>query len=382
MRLLDRYVLRNFLEPFFICFFGFVAIWLVFDLQSNFADFLEAHVSMKSIARFYLSQLPFIAVLSMPIGILLALLFSLSRMSRHNEIISMVTAGCSIPRIILPLMVVGLVGTIVSYELNRELGPHAEAMKKRLLEQMSHSKKGNEHLDLESVLFRDRVNNRTWYVRRMQIDSPKLDGVHITQQDAAGKITTKWQAQRAEFVARNNSWMLMRGKRIDYDESGQEVDSDTFLNEMRVVTDWSETPWRIASSQMEAQNMSISELRDYLKYNSDFPKLQLAPFRTNLADRMALPWSCFIVIFIASPLGIVFSRRGVLAGVATSIFIFFGLILFRSLFLALGKGGRIEPFTAAWLPNVIFFVVGLFLLYIRTTGRELPKFRLKFRKAV
>ncbi|RZA04980.1 MAG: LptF/LptG family permease [Moraxellaceae bacterium] len=123
-----------------------------------------------------------------------------------------------------------------------------------------------------------------------------------------------------------------------------------------------------------AQYLSVPELREYLRYNGDFPPKQLAPYRTNLADRLAFPWSCFVVVFIAAPLGIVFSRRGVLAGVASSLFIFFIMILLRHLFLALGKGGRIDPFMAAWLPNVFFFGVGLVLLYLRSANRELPKF--------
>jgi lipopolysaccharide export LptBFGC system permease protein LptF len=139
------------------------------------------------------------------------------------------------------------------------------------------------------------------------------------------------------------------------------------------VQGWTETPWRIASSQLEAQNLSIPKLRDYLKHNGDFPDNQLAPFRTYLAHRWALPWSCLVVVFIAAPLGIVFSRRGVLAGVASSIFIFFGMIFLTNLFLALGKGGRINPLVAAWFPNAFFGIVGLVLLYFRSTNRELPK---------
>src|SRR5687767_15160579 len=113
MKLLDRYVLRNFLEPFLICFFGFIAIWLIFDLSGNLQDFIGARASLKQIARFYATQIPQVIVISLPVGLLLALLFSLSRMSRSNEIISMLTAGRSLPRMLLPHMTVGLLATVV-----------------------------------------------------------------------------------------------------------------------------------------------------------------------------------------------------------------------------------------------------------------------------
>jgi len=77
MKLLDRYLLRNLLEPFLICFFGFLAIWLVFDLGENGRDFLDARASFKQIAYFYFTQLPQMNLISLPVGLLLALIFCL-----------------------------------------------------------------------------------------------------------------------------------------------------------------------------------------------------------------------------------------------------------------------------------------------------------------
>jgi len=92
-----------------------------------------------------------------------------------------------------------------------------------------------------------------------------------------------------------------------------------------------------------------------------------------------VPLQCLVAILIAAPLGIVYSRRGVLAGVASSIFIFAGMLFLEKFFLALGKGDRILPPVAAWGPDAIFGAVGFFLLYLRSTNREMPT--LRFRRA-
>jgi lipopolysaccharide export LptBFGC system permease protein LptF len=89
-----------------------------------------------------------------------------------------------------------------------------------------------------------------------------------------------------------------------------------------------------------------------------------------------LPTVCFLVIFVAAPCGIVYSRRGVLGGVALAIGLFFSLVFVSSLFIALGKGGRIPPFAAAWGPMIAFFAVGCVMLWLRSTNRELPKLRI------
>ena len=82
MKLLDRYLLRNFFEPFLICSFGFLSIWLVIDLADNFREFMQAEASLKKVAYFYLTQLPQVILISLPVGMLLALIFCL-RVSHH-----------------------------------------------------------------------------------------------------------------------------------------------------------------------------------------------------------------------------------------------------------------------------------------------------------
>jgi lipopolysaccharide export LptBFGC system permease protein LptF len=286
MKLLDRYVLRNFLEPFAICFLGFIAIWLVFDLTDNGPDFIDAKASVKQVAGFYVTQLPQTVLISLPVGLLLALLFSLSRMSRSNEIISMLTAGRSVTRLLLPLIVVGFLASLLCLVLNYEWAPHAEAVKKAALEQITRGRK--ERNALEAHLFVDRQNGRIWYVRKMRADATSLDGVHITQRNENGAIVRKWYAGRAEFDPKSRVWILRKGRTVEFNEAGDIISNDPFPGGFRTITDWSETPWRIVSSQIEAQNLSIPELQDYLEHNADFPPVQLAPYETYLHHR----WAC------------------------------------------------------------------------------------------
>lgn len=369
MKLLDRYLLKNFLVPFVYCFLGFLAIWFIFDLSDNASTFIEAKASLPRIGYFYATQFPQIAVVSLPVGLLLALLYSLSRMSRSNEIIAMLTAGRSIARLLVPIMVVGLCATAASTALNYQLAPRSERLKRELLDQLNKGK--DRDSNVMSQLFRNRSAHRTWYVQRMSRKTRVLEGVHIIQQDANGDILKKFYARRAIYDPAKAAWNLERGKTVYFDTEGNITNEDLWIDGALQVTDWRETPWRIASSNMDAQSLSVPELREYLDYNADFPDAQLAPYRTHLHYRWSLPWTCFVVVFIASPLGIVFSRRGVLGGVAWSIFIFFGMVFLTNFFLALGKGARIPPIAAAWTPNALFALIGLILIYFRSTNREL-----------
>src|SRR4029077_8998653 len=97
MKLLDPYVVRNFLQAYFYCIAGFISIWLIFDISDNISTFIDQHVGFLLTIRYYATQVPQILIILLPVSLLLALLFSLGRMSRANEIVSMLTAGVSVP---------------------------------------------------------------------------------------------------------------------------------------------------------------------------------------------------------------------------------------------------------------------------------------------
>ena len=372
MLLLDRYVLRSFLEPFFICLGGFIAIWLIFDYNDKSNDFIQAHASLAQIAAYYLSQIPATILLSLPVGLLLSLLYSLSAMSRRNEIISMVTAGRSVGRVLLPLFLVGLLASALCLWLNWEMVPHAAGIRKTAVKQIKSGRKPGEAETISGHVFRNRQDNRTWYVRKLRPGSDELDNVHITQQTSDGSITRKYYATSANYDPVAKTWTLHHGMIADFDDAGDIATTDYFTEGEHTLPGWSETPWRIASSRLDAAGLSVPELRAYLWHNADFPSVQLAPYRTHLTDRYALPFSCLVAVLIAAPLGIVFSRRGILGSLFTALLIFVALLPAHDLLLAFGKGGRIDPVLAPWLPQVVGAFIGLVMLWFRSTSRELP----------
>ena len=118
MRLLDRYVTKNFLQAYVYCIAGFISIWLIFDVSDNISTFIDQHLGFTRVARYYFTQVPQILVILLPVSLLLALLFCLGRMSRANEIVSMLTAGISVPRVLLPLIVLGLFPVAATFGWN------------------------------------------------------------------------------------------------------------------------------------------------------------------------------------------------------------------------------------------------------------------------
>ncbi|MFL6515033.1 MAG: LptF/LptG family permease [Chthoniobacterales bacterium] len=377
MKLLDRYVLKNFLQVYIYCIIGFVSIWLIYDVSDNIQTFIDQSFGPVAVLHYYLTQLPQVCVILLPVSLLLALLFCLGRMSRSNEIVSMLTAGVSIPRVLLPLIVVGLLTVWASTGLNYKLAPHADVVRKSLLA----NERARKESRIEAQIFRNRTDHRTWFIQSFRRGDTAFHNVQVLQQNQDDKIIINYLAAGARYDGSRKTWELQNVKVVNYDPQGNITHEE--IQPSLMINNWSETPFRLSSANVRAESLSVPELREYLRFNSDFPATLLAPFHTHLQYRLALPWTCLVVVLIAAPLGIGYSRRGILSSVAASILLVFSMNFLTHLFLALGEGYRVPAWIAAWTPNLIFAVIGAYLLYLRSTNREglgLQLFGILFRK--
>lgn len=363
-------MIRNFLQVYFYCIVGFISIWLIFDISDNISTFLDEEIGLRVAVRYYLTQVPQVIIILLPVSLLLALLFSLGRMSRANEIVSMLTAGVSLPRAISPLIGIGVLTVGASMALNYSLAPHADLARKRVIEEARARSEGA----IIGQIFRNRSDARTWFIHTFRPGRNLFTNIQVLQQDADNNITTNYLASRASYQPETKTWTLQNAKVVRYDRSGNIVD-EQFYPELK-IDNWSETPFRLGSANVRAESLSVPELREYLHFNADFPTTLLAPYRTHLQYRLALPWTCLVVVCIAAPLGIGYSRRGILSSVAAAVVLIFSQNFLTHLFLALGEGDRVSPLVAAWTPNVLFSVIGLYLLYLRASNREALGFHL------
>src|SRR5205809_1473561 len=370
MRVLDRYVIRNFLQVYFYCIAGFVSIWLIFDISDNISTFIDERIGLLLAVRYYGSQVPEVFIILLPVSLLLALLFTLGRMSRSNEIVSMLTAGVGLPRVLLPLIGVGLLTVGTSMALNYSLAPHAELARKSFLSE-AHARPAR---NIQGQIFRNRTDLRTWFIQNFRLGDNLFNNVQVLQQDANDNIVTSYVAARAYYRPETKTWDLQNVRLAYYDAAGN-ITKEEFRPAL-TIEHWSETPFRLGSANVQAEFLSFPELREYLHFNADFPATLLAPFRTHLQYLLALPWTCLVVVCIAAPLGIGYSRRGVLSSVAAAVFLVFSMNFLVHLFLALGEGDRVSPWVAAWMPNLLFAAIGLYLFYLRASNREAPGFHL------
>jgi lipopolysaccharide export system permease protein len=134
-------------------------------------------------------------------------------------------------------------------------------------------------------------------------------------------------------------------------------------------SDWAETPALIKSEikltnrkqALKNPQLSIEDLLNYLELHPRLDKATSALVKTQLHERIAAPLTCFVVVLIALPFGALSGRRNVYVGVASSISICFAYFILSKVAIALGTGGYVAPWIAAWLPNFLFAVAAIAL---------------------
>src|SRR5215472_8750610 len=212
MRLLDRYVVRNFVQVYFYCIAGFTSIWLIFDVSDNISSFIDNHIPLLLVVRYYATQIPQVFIILLPVALLLSLLFALGRMSRANEIVSMLTAGVSLPRLLL-LIGIGILTVAASMALNYSLAPHSELARKVFLsEAQSRPARNN-----QGQVFRNRSDLRTWFIQNFRLGDNLFNNVQVLQQDAKDNILMSYAAARAYYRPQTKTWDLENVRLAYYD---------------------------------------------------------------------------------------------------------------------------------------------------------------------
>ena len=371
--LLDRYLVRCFAVPFLLCVGGIAGIMITMDLLNNANDFVDAKFGFSKILRFYLALLPQILVTITEAALLLATLYALGRMSRYNELISMMSAGRSVARIIAPVLIFGAWCFFAVMALNYQLAPEADRTKEEMLKD-SGSRANAKGVEF-NVPYRNREDRRNWLIFRLPYDLSErnsMQEVWLMQQDAEGNPQSMIVAKRAAWNPATRAWTFYQAAVMDFVPGNLKLQSLHYEERWPIMESWRETPGSILSDRLNPEYLGVPELLAYLRTNASLPERSLEKYESALHWRFALPFRCFLLILLAAPLGIVSSRRGLLGGVSTAVGLFIAVFFLSAVVLKAGEGLYLPPAVGAWLTNGVFLVIGLVVLWMRSSNRPLP----------
>ncbi len=366
---LDRYITRQFAGIFAICLGALLMIWLLMDMADKIGEFRETQDVLTTIVKFYSARSPAVLLLLLPYSLLLALLYALGKLSGSREIIAMVQAGRSVIRITLPLILAGLLFSLLGLGLNYQWAPAAESNVDKILAEAS----GKQATEATHVLYRNAANRRLWMIGAFPEDYQKgepLRDVEVTTTRADKTLESRLYAKRAFWDRASRRWTFEEAVTGNYPPKQAPV----FETHAAPVTidAWSETPWQLIKPGLSADLLGIPDLTSWLKaWSKNGQFADPSPYLTHWHYRWALPFACIVTVLLATPLGIHFSRRGPGGGIFLAVVLSALMMLFSNISLALGESGTLRPEHAAWFPNIAFSLLGLYLFHRRISGQPI-----------
>jgi lipopolysaccharide export system permease protein len=365
VRLLDRYLLRELLVPLAYCLCGFLVFFIAFDLIFDINRFQEARLLFMDVVEYYVVVLPeILSDMVIPISLLLAALYSLTSLSRHNELTAMRAAGVSLWRLSLPFLGVGVVCGLAIFALNELWVPQAAERSKDILERRKNP--GQDRHWTARLDFHNDAERRHWNIAHFNRATSEMTRPTVTWDSPDGSVHQIF-AQRGIYI--DGQWRFYNLEK--WDKAAGESFPIQSTNQMLDVP-LSETPASIrteikisALSPTDAAKgpqLSIHELLTYLRWHPHLDAEKRSSLMTQLQGRLAAPFTCLAVVLIALPFGARGGRRNVFVGVAGSIFICFAYFILQKISFGLGVAGYLPPGLAAWLPNILFGGAGLVLL--------------------
>lgn len=353
MTILSRYIALTWLRLLALCLGSFVSVYLVLDMMDKIPRFLRAGGAAVAILRFFVCKLPEMVGQTAPFSILMATLLTLGVLSRNSEIIAMRSCGVSLPRISLPMLVLGLISSLLLLG-NAELIVPKSYERMEQIERVEIKKQGvNAVFKRNNIWFRS--DSRIMQAHLFDPQTRTLRGVIVWTLDNSMNPLSRIDAESADY--RDGLWTLRTVEVKKF--SKEQVLDQQKLPSMDMALNLKVDDLRVLDNN--ADNLSYGKLKEYAD-NLQSGGYKAFRYQTMMHTKFAAPFAAFVMVILGIPFALRSSRSGGMAlGIGTSIGIGFAYFVVNAVLLSYGRSGVLPPLVAAWGANFLFVLSGIWL---------------------
>ena len=358
LTLTDKYILKQLIETFLLGIVVFTSLMFASDqflyLVKQISNYgVPFSVAIKTV----ILQLPYIIVFTIPMGILLATILTFNKLSTGSELTIMRACGISLTRLAVPVLAFSFSLAILSFFINEFVVPAANLKAQNMLMQAIAEKNlpdGKSNFSFQE-LDKNKQIKRLFYINNYE--HRKMEGVTVLDLSNPDVI----QVIQAKYGTANpSSWGFDEAAMYTISASGKVMNTAVFKNmNLNKTFDFSEM-----KDDHKAQQLNFFDLAGYIKAkDKEIQPKQSSLLKIMLYEKIALPITSFLIVLIGIPLAISPPRARVNRGLLFSILVIFCYYLIRAVSSSFGEAQILDPFIAAWLPNIIVLTLGSFLFY-------------------
>jgi LPS export ABC transporter permease LptF/LPS export ABC transporter permease LptG len=355
--LLDDYVLRDFTVYLLLVMGSFVMLLLVFTVFDLLGDILRNQVSPLVVGEYLLNVAPFFLYMTVPLGVLMAVLITLGIMQRSNEITAIKATGVSIYRVIVPVLVAAILLAVGLFSFDQFYLPYTNKRQDALRSQIK-GKPPQTYLNPDRKWIFGQHSD-IYYYQFFDSDRDQFGNLSVFQFDPATfQLTRRIFAGSAHWDGRLQRWICTQGWEREF--QGPAIE-DFRTYEVAAFPFISEPPAYFKKEVRQSSEMNYEQLERYIHdlQQSGFDVVRL---KVQLQKKLAYPMIAVVMAVLAIPFALSAGKRGAVAGVATAVGIAVAYWTVSGLFEAMGNISQLPPVLAAWSPDLIFGLVGGYLI--------------------
>lgn len=351
VRALDRYVFVEFWKIFVTTALGFPVLVNIIDLTDNLDSYIARRLSIGRIALSYLYWLPDSMFMVLPAAVLFATVFAIGALTRHSEITAAKASGISFYRFIAPIFAGAFLATLLGLILG-EVAPVTN--KKRLdILQANRINISNDRYNFAYAADRGRV----YKIGALHLLEPAIEGIAIERKGKGPDYPSYLITANSARYKPSAGWVLQRGAMHVIPDT---LHNMTFSFDSLVDRHFTEAPKQLTLTQKAPADMGFRELGRFIA-SMERSGAEVNELRVERMLKIAIPITCIVILLFGAPLATSTQRGGAAYGVGLSLATTVIFLMLIQLTKGIGGKGMIPADLAAWLPSIIFGVVGAIL---------------------
>jgi LPS export ABC transporter permease LptF/LPS export ABC transporter permease LptG len=360
--ILDDYVLRSFAASFLLVEVSFVLLSLIFSFFELLGDIVRNRASLALVGDYLLNLTPMMIYNITPLSVLIAVLVTMSVLNRTSELTAMKATGISLYRIVLPLLLVACALAVLLFSFGQFYLPDANRKQEALRSEIKGKpprtflRPGREWVFGQSspgkpphifhYQFFDSANDRFANIAVLEF------------QPNSFVLTRRIFATDASWDPGRHEWIFRNGWDRTF-QNGTIASYKTFATQ--TFPEIGESPGYFKKENLQSSEMTFAQLAHYI-HNLSQSGFDTVPLRVQLNKKIAYPLVTLIMAILAIPFALSTGRRGSLAGIAIAIGVAIAYWVIAGLFEAMGNVNTLPAALAAWSPDLLFGLVGGYLL--------------------
>ncbi|MBI3624937.1 MAG: LPS export ABC transporter permease LptG [Candidatus Rokubacteria bacterium] len=368
-RVLDRYVFRELVSPFFIGV-GLFTFFLTIDRIYSLTDLVVTKgVPFYLVLQLLVYMLPSFLVHTLPMALLVAVLLAAGRLASDLEVVAFNASGVGPVRLFLPFLAAAIVVTAMTAALTLLVNPWSNRAFQWQLFKILQTRAAT---GIKERVFSTTFGQFVIYVEEVSPSQVGLRGLLVADERDPKLVRIITARQGRLFTDEENKRITLRL----IDGAIQESDADNTVRYRRTAFGMYDMNLAVESPFTGAPRVEKPE-KDLGIVELVAAEWQLAregqstaPYLVEFHKRLTLPVAAIVFILVGFPLAIRSHRGGRGIALVGSLVIVVTYYLLLTSLESVALSRRLTPWVAIWTPTLLFTLVGLVLL--RSSAVRVP----------